>query len=371
MDGAGRCIEIFFVIFGYRRSSNWATVGSSVRQTEFCYRPNAVTDTSEIEGRSELKIKQPKNRAVFIAATATVMSLAAPAGAATALTVGPGDPIRSPMPENTFENNRWVGAPMCSASVPGTIVDQSGNSKNVLLTAGHCVNTSSDIPTLPAVTGDVYAPTRAGDVKIGHAGPHAFTIPADGTEVVDIFDALNGSDYGFIELEPGVAGTSISTSTDENGSATSEGVQMVGIVDYPALQMGEVAFDNFGQPICKDGNRTGRTCGVQLLRGRNGVWSVMTLDHGDSGGNAFNPVTREVIGVNSMVLGPFARVAPADVAVEDAYGVPDGQVNEKFKITDSTAPRSDEYRTLGEDAAANAAAEEPITLNELLKGIWY
>lgn len=170
-----------------------------------------------------------------------------------------------------------------------------------------------------------------------------------------------------MKLEPGVEGTSVSTSTDEFGAPASEGVQMVGIVDYPELQQGEVAFDNLGRPICKDGNRTGRTCGVQLMRARHGVWSVMHMDHGDSGGNAYDPDTNEVIGVNSMVVGPFSRVAPVDIAIEEGYGVPDGQVNERFKVVDSTAPRSDEYRTIGEDAAANAAAEGTPTLDELLK----
>lgn len=312
-------------------------------------------------------MKQLKGRAAFIAVTATAMSLAAPAVTAQALTVGPGDPIRSPMAENTFEGGRWVGAPMCSSSVPGTIVDENGNTKKVLLTAGHCVNTDDSIEGIPPVTGDVYVPTRNGDVKIGHVGPHAFNIPSEYDGFSAILNAFNSQDYGFVELEPGVEGTSVSTSTDEFGAPASEGVQMVGIVDYPELQQGEVAFDNLGRPICKDGNRTGRTCGVQLMRARHGVWSVMHMDHGDSGGNAYDPDTNEVIGVNSMVVGPFSRVAPADIAIEEGYGVPDGQVNERFKVADSTARRSDEYRTIGEDAAANAAAEGTPTLDELLK----
>ena len=129
---------------------------------------------------------------------------------------------------------------------------------------------------------------------------------------------------------------------------------MTGVVDYSELQPGEVSVDNFGQPICSDGSRTGRNCGVQIFRVRNGVWAISHLDKGDSGGNAYDPRTNQVIGVNSMAIGPVSRYQPADQALQDAYGIEDGKVNEHFQVEESTEPHS-EFRTIGQDMAADEA----------------
>ena len=53
-----------------------------------------------------------------------------------------------------------------------------------------------------------------------------------------------------------------------------------------------------------------------------------------------------------MPFGPVSRVMPADIAIQEAYGIPDGQVNGHFEVSDSTSQRDSTYRTLNEDMAA-------------------
>lgn len=309
-------------------------------------------------------------RCAMVAAVLTAVAVfASPAAAAPV--VGPGDPIRSPMADSPQENNRYVGVPMCSSGVPGTVTDHFGEKHRVMLTAGHCVN-SQNVPGLPIVNGEVYVPTKQGDQHIGKAGAHRFEVPVDDNNPSTLLRAFNGADYGFIVLDPEVATTAASYSEDENGESRGEPVVMTGIQDNRTLEPGEVSVDNLGKPICIDGSRTSRSCGHQVFRARNGVWSVgLGMDHGDSGGNAYNPETDEVIGVNSMVIGPISRVQPADVAIEEAYGVPDGQVAENFQVSDSSAQRNTEYRTISEDSAANAdyQARHPKPLEEQIPGL--
>ena len=264
------------------------------------------------------------------------------------IVVGPGDPIRVPLPDSVSHRGQYLPAFMCSIGAGGVVTDGDGRSHTVALTAGHCLNTSDRYPGIPVVGEDVYVPTPAGDAHIGRAGAHAFEIPEDGT----FWHAFNGRDYGVIELDPGVVPTSESFSADEYGRSHGESVALTGIQDARTLAPGEVSFDNLGQPICKDGARTGRACGVQVLRARNGVWSLgMEMDKGDSGGSAYNPATRELIGVNSMVFGPISRVQPADVIIEEVYAIPDGQVNEHFVMPEPDIERNVIHRTIAEDAA--------------------
>ena len=105
-------------------------------------------------------------------------------------------------------------------------------------------------------------------------------------------------------------------------------------------------MDNFGQPICKDGATTGRSCGRQIARSRNTIYSVgVTAEMGDSGGVNFDPRDGAVIGTSNGVIGPLFASQAADRAIESAYGIPDGQVNQVFKIADP-APRA-EFTTTG------------------------
>lgn len=301
-------------------------------------------------------MKQTKMVSAIVATVATTITLAAPA-IAEPITVGPGDPIRTPLPGSPVQDGKHMDAAMCSSSIPGTITDKDGKKHRVMLTAGHCVNSTQMDGGIPVMGDEVYAPTRErGDVKIGNRGPHNFGIAVDENET-DPVKILNGtfnsSDWAFIELEDDVETTNVSYSKDEFGQNHGEGVPMTGIVDYKELGPGEVSVDNLGQPVCIDGSRTGRSCGYQIFRVRNGVWAIgPRMDHGDSGGNAYNPDTRQVVGMNSMVIGPLNRFQPADTAIEEAYGIEDGHVNDHFTPAESSADRSDEYRTISEDAAA-------------------
>ena len=269
------------------------------------------------------------------------------------LVVGPGDPIRNPLPEAERVEGRFLETGMCSSSIPGTVIDSEGKEHRVQLTAGHCVN-QIESEQMPAVSTTIYAPTKEhGDVRIGELGPHSFDLTGDSGEgwLPGLDGALNGDDWAFIILDDDIETSNVSYSRDEYGRNKGPGVQMEGIEDYSELQRGEISFDNFAKPICKDGSRTGRSCGYQIFRVRNGVWAVaMEMDQGDSGGNAYNPQNNHVIGVNSMaVAGIFYRVQPVDVAIEEAYGIEDGKVNEHFKVTDGTGDRSETYRSIQDD----------------------
>lgn len=312
------------------------------------------------------------NRSTSIIAAMVTVGATFAAPAASAVTVGPGSPIRMPEPGAVVEDGRHVRTGMCSTGVAGTVTDAEGNQHRVMLTAGHCVNKEGH-EQLPKSTGVIYAPTSEGDVRIGEVGPASFFLPDenDAEANQNILDStLNGSDYAFIELDDDVDATSVSHSVDEHGRVNGEGAAMTGVVDYSELQPGEVSVDNFGQPICSDGSRTGRNCGVQIFRVRNGVWAISHLDKGDSGGNAYDPRTNQVIGVNSMAIGPVSRYQPADQALQDAYGIEDGKVNEHFQVADSTEPHS-EFRTIGQDVASDEAwiaENEPEAAEEQAPG---
>lgn len=277
--------------------------------------------------------------------------------------VGPGSPMRMPFTSNEKVEGRYVGTPMCSLGVPGTVVDQNGVSHRVIMTAGHCVM-AEDLDTGDKVTGQFYIPTKNGDKLLSKGFVGTDTMPdEDSIEEnpmpLEFMDMLfNSADYGIIEVQDDVKTTSMSQSVDEFGGVHGEPVQIVGIEDKPDLQPMEVSFDNLGEPVCTDGSRTGRGCGVQIFRVRNGIWAISPIDHGDSGGNAFNPETREAIGVNSMGIGPVSRFQPIDIALEEQYGIPDGQVNDRFKVETSTEPQS-EFRTIDEDSKFSQEHTKP------------
>nr|WP_205570481.1 hypothetical protein [Corynebacterium lactis] len=246
-----------------------------------------------------------------------------------AIVVGPGSPLRMPFPSNHKVEGRHVGNPMCSLAVPGTVVDQNGQSHRVIMTAGPCLK-AEDPETKEQLTGKYFIPTGQGDVLLGQDGLATDVVPSEEefagvTSPAELFNLMfNSGDYGFIEVSDGIRTTSSSQSVDEFGQVHGEPVQIVGIQDRRTLAPLEISFDNAGQPVCTDGSRTGRGCGFQLFRVRNGIWALAPIDHGDSGGLAFDPETREAIGINSMGLGPLSRFQPADVALEEAYGIPDG-----------------------------------------------
>ncbi|MDO4610866.1 hypothetical protein [Corynebacterium sp.] len=294
----------------------------------------------------------------------------APTPADARVVVGPGDPIR--MPEKTSPvdaEGRHLDTAMCSSSVPGTVIDENGRAHHVQLTAGHCVGLGPDEGFRDGTGTVIYAPAYGGDERIGVIGPNRFPDPTAGLPenpegdpantmevIIGLPDrGLNGPDWAFIELDDDVAGTGVSASRAEDGWVGGPGAPMTGVVDYGELAPGQVSFDNLGKRVCIDGTRTSRQCGYQVMRFRNGVWAVgLWMDHGDSGGNAYDPDSNQVIGANSMRLGPFNRFQPMDTALEEAYGIPDGQVNERFTV-DGAVNRDAARRTVDEDLPATRA----------------
>lgn len=269
------------------------------------------------------------------------------------IVIGPGSPMRMPFPSSQNIEGRHIESPMCSLGVPGTVVDQNGVSHRVIMTAGHCV-VAKDEDSGEELTGQFFIPTKDGDKLFSGDYMGTDVMPDEdafdeNTTVQEYFNTLfNSADYGIVAVRDDTKTTSMSHSVDEFGNVHGEPVQIVGIEDKRTLAPMEIAIDNLGEPVCTDGSRTGRGCGFQLFRVRNGIWAISPIDHGDSGGNAYNPVTREAIGVNSMGIGPLSRFQPIDVALEEQYGIPDGQVNDRFKVESSAEPQS-EFRTIDED----------------------
>ncbi|WP_150114315.1 hypothetical protein [Corynebacterium oculi] len=169
-----------------------------------------------------------------------------------------------------------------------------------------------------------------------------------------LFDAdfwLWNPDWGTAEINPEAEMTRVGDSVDQYGHSHGTPVVLTGVRDYRDLGEGEISFDNFGQPICKDGQTTGRTCGVQFLRTRNNIWSTTPGLPGDSGGINFDPNNGEALGTTSKtIFGVLLATQPFDVALEEAYGIPDGQVNERFELPEftETAEQNDSVLTYNE-----------------------
>ena len=317
-------------------------------------------------------MKMTKKSAVLASVLATTIAGLSPAVAqaapANGVVVGPGSPMRMPIEGEKVVEGRHVGAAMCSLGVPGTIIDQNGNKQRVILTAGHCLVPPS-VDEEVKLTGKWYIPTREGDVLLGEKVvatdvlAQAEAMDVEGVRAL-LENLFNTPDYGVIEVHPDVVTTGRSESVSEFGRVKGEPVQIVGIQDNRTLAPFEVSGDNFGQPICSDGSRSGRSCGFQLFRVRHGVWALMPIDNGDSGGNVYNPQTREAIGVNSMGIGPLTRAQPIDVALEETYGIPDGQVNDRFQVETNTQAHTP-TRTIQEDSRFSAEQKRKEAQNEM------
>ncbi|WPF65302.1 MULTISPECIES: hypothetical protein [unclassified Corynebacterium] len=278
------------------------------------------------------------------------------AASATAAEVAPGAPMRTKVEnfdEVPVEIPLEIASPAsCSQGVSGTVTLPDGSQKNVMVSAAHCLygETGDEVDLAP----EVYIPLEEGRKVIG-TRDHGEEFDYDGTQR-EFFDPDNWDpikndpqDWATAELVEGVEMTRVADSVDQYGRRHGDPVVLTGVRDYRTLVEGEVSFDNFGQLICKDGQTTGRTCGVQYLRTRNGLWYVGLALPGDSGGVNFDPVTGEALGVSSTAgLGLFVRAQPIDAALEEAYDIPDGQVNEHFALPESTQPHTP-MRTLDEE----------------------
>ncbi|MCG7254098.1 S1 family peptidase [Corynebacterium hadale] len=304
--------------------------------------------------------------AVALSAAALAATFAAPATAQEPALVAPGGAFRvfpqEPQTEMPLEGaaNGHITIPpeasvaSCSQGPSGTI-----RGERVLLIAGHCVLQDNETPTFSTEATVPVAGKypRIGERKAAHKPteyehtfwPHEF-----------FWDTVNTDDWGVVLIDDSVPATSISQSSNAAGAPVSAPVQLRSIRDYPTLPVNQFSTDNFGQPICKDGATSGRSCGTQIGRSRNGVYSWgLNYQGGDSGGINYDPNDGAVIGVTSMGIGPLGKAQPADRIIEDAYGVPDGHVNEEFTLEQSTAPHAD-YTSLNQefDQVMNTIQEE-------------
>ncbi|AQQ14247.1 hypothetical protein CGLAU_01280 [Corynebacterium glaucum] len=268
-------------------------------------------------------------------AAAAEPALAAPGGP---FRVPPKDPPQTvPSPVGDLKVPPETFAMTCSQGPTGTLTTPDGKTQRVMLTASHCVNT---MPGLPEVKGEVFVPLESGYARIGERIA-SNVMPESTYDLSDPILSARTADWGIVLIDDSVNATRVSFSRDSDGGVYGEPVELTGIRDLPTLQHGEIVFDNFGQPICKDGATSGRSCGTQLARTRNGIysWDLYYLE-GDSGGVNFDPRDGAILGVTSMALGPLGKLQPADRILEDAYGIPDGEVNNYFVLTDSTAPHT-------------------------------
>ena len=294
-----------------------------------------------------------------LAALALLLCLAAPfatpavpqAHAAEPAHAAPGAPYRVPAVNPPTQATTPWGAQVfvpperftvtCSQGPTGTVATPTGPQR-VMLTASHCVN---QLPGLPEPSTTITVPIGDGYTRIGTRGPNSGPT-ADTHSIADLPAALTEPDWAFVLIDDTVTATNLSHSRDAAGGSAGAPVQLTGIRDYRTLRPGEYSVDNFGQPICKDGATTGRSCGRQIARSRNTIYSVgVTAEMGDSGGVNFDPRDGAVIGTSNGVIGPLFASQAADRAIESAYGIPDGQVNQVFKIADP-APRA-EFTTTG------------------------
>lgn len=231
-------------------------------------------------------------------------------------------------------------AASCSQGPVGTVYRKGKKPRRVMFTAGHCLQNLEKDSAMRAAT---YAPTPSGEFLLGYRDRLGYDdLLADDEPLVNtLHDAVNTADWSAVKLRPEVKTTNVSFSRDEYGRAHGRPVKLKGVEDYSRLYPFQISADNFGKPICKDGSRTGRSCGYQVARTAHGVWSWgLDIEKGDSGGINYNPRTKKVIGVSSMGIGPLSRTQPVDRAIEDGYGIKSGQVNRHFKVSTESTPRA-------------------------------
>ncbi|AIT61703.1 trypsin-like peptidase domain-containing protein [Corynebacterium doosanense] len=296
---------------------------------------------------------RPLSPAAMAAAGALALSVLAPT-AAEAATVAPGAPIRvQPLTPADDGMPVELDSGSCSQAFTGTILRADGTRAPILVTSGHCV-TAMDDAFVPS--DQVYVPKQDGNHAVGTREHYVLELPETGDLVGDFVGTATGADWATVTLNPGVSTSRTSESVDQFGTPSGDPVVLTGIRDYPDLAPGQFSVDNAGQTICKDGATSGRSCGVQLMRTRNSVFHTgVNYQGGDSGGINFDPVNGEVIGITTESYGPIGRAQPADVALQDAYGIPDGEVNQRFQLAESTERHDTDFRTLGQDQAATQA----------------
>ncbi|AQQ14246.1 hypothetical protein CGLAU_01275 [Corynebacterium glaucum] len=302
-------------------------------------------------------------RTLAIAACAAVSALLSPtiAAAQEPALAAPGGPFRVFPAEapSTITVNKYgdqVNVPpeaskgACSQGPIGTVRTPNGETHHVMLTAAHCFLAIGDGAGDPsaAPTGEVSVPVGESYQRIGQLTTLS-PIPPEILNSANPLDPLRAVDWAVVSIDEGVPTSAVSDSRAKDGAKLGEPVVLTHIRDYPALAPGAFAFDNLGQPICKDGATNGRGCGTQVARTHDTIYSVnLGYDSGDSGGVNFDPRDGAILGVTSVHFGPIYKAQTADSIVESAYGVPDGQVNDHFTVDASTAPHA-EFTTLNDE----------------------
>lgn len=307
-------------------------------------------------------LKRPRLSKALITLAAATASLApaavaetAPAapGAAPGATAAPGGPIAV-----LFEGDPSFGdTARCSQGPVGTVRTPDGQVRTVMVTAGHCFEVKGETVRLEA-----FAPVRQGaEVAYPRVGvidaqrppfePHG--------DLMDFYRIIDEPDWAVVRLDDPAAASTLSTSRDERGRGPSPTVAITGVRDYRNLRGDElISFDNLGQPICKDGIRTGRSCGVQVFRTQHFLWHLgLNFESGDSGGINYDPNNGEALGLSVIGFGPLGNSQQVDRALEDAYGIPDGQVPAAFTPA-PPAERAD-FASLREEIAYYRPPAQP------------
>ena len=283
-----------------------------------------------------LKSRLTATLAAALAAACVTLSAPSAAAAAPAL-AAPGAPIAMLNDDSdSFEHTA-----RCSQGPVGTVRTPDGQVKRVMVTAAHCIESKSKT-VRPVVFAPVREHGKVGYPRVGDVDRQRTPFPLGNGELMDFYRIIDEPDWATVRLAPGVEASGVSSSVDQKGRGPSAPVAITGVKDYRNLRGDElISFDNAGQPICKDGMRTGRSCGVQMFRTQNFVWHFgVGYESGDSGGINYDPRTGEAVGLSIIGFGPLGNSQQVDRALEDAYGIPDGQVNEAFTPA-APAPRAD------------------------------
>ncbi|WJY96654.1 hypothetical protein [Corynebacterium fournieri] len=294
--------------------------------------------------------------ATFAAACVALGALTAPSAAAAPALAAPGAPIA--MQFN--DSDSFAHTARCSQGPAGTVRTPDGHTQQVMVTAAHCFESKSKT-VLPVV----FAPVREGGgvqyPRVGAVDKQRTPFEIGNGELMDFYRIIDEPDWAMVRLDQGVDASGTSTSRDQKGRGPSSPVAITGVKDYRNLRADElISFDNAGEPVCKDGMRTGRSCGVQMFRTQNFVWHFgVGYEPGDSGGINYDPRTGEAVGLSIIGFGPLGNSQQVDRAVEDAYGIPDGQVNQAFTPA-APADRADFAPLYEEVAQSSPQAPETV-----------
>ncbi|WP_144412296.1 chymotrypsin family serine protease [Corynebacterium uterequi] len=234
------------------------------------------------------------------AAVATTMAAAALVPPASAVT--PGEALLTVGGTRSLD---CTAGPVLSVERPGQ------PTARIMLTAGHCATDDAGWQA-----DAVYSSSGA---RVGALDKVKLAANTPGETLAGFIRMTTGADWATVLVDDSASGAVIDTPDGD--------VELTGVRDYRPTGLKEVSFDNAGDPICKIGLTTGHTCGTQLFRTYNSVYSSgLGFAPGDSGGINYDPRTGEIIGITVENFGAVGRTQTADAILQDAYGLADGEV---------------------------------------------